>query len=124
MSHHASRTDPQTSHDAAKRAEDSGLVDSDTAVFARLVAWSPGITIPEMGQQLYQGQEAYPTHEFLQGVEHYRQRMGKRAGDARKAGLAHTMGQRDGCACWWPGPEPQAEEQGSLFRVPEKWSGD
>ena len=47
MTTHAHRTDPSTSHAAALRAEQSGLCETDAALFARLVREQPGITLKE-----------------------------------------------------------------------------
>lgn len=107
---HVRNTDPATSHAAARKAEESGLVETDTALFARLVRERPGITIREMGESIGGDNRAVASY--------WQVRLNRRAGDVRKAGLAHSRGERDGGTCWWPGPEPQTGGQGVLFETP------
>ena len=108
MSRHAANTDPITSHEAAARAEASGLVDSDTDLLARLIRARPGLCIRDMAQQA--------------GVDQIR--LARRAGDVRRKNLAHSRGSCIGGLLWWPGPEPTEEaQQAALFEVPAKWSG-
>lgn len=112
---HAHRHDPDTSREAAARAEASGLVDSDARLLYRLLLRYPGSTIPELAAGLVDG---------TGNLEFHRQRLGRRTGDLRKAGLAHAKGKRDGCQCWYPGAEPEAAKQGELFEAPAKWRTD
>ena len=108
MSRHARRTDPETSHAAAARAEFCGLIKTDTEIFSGLVGQYPGITIPEMAHELTSTHPDCIGTSFMLALarEHFRQRMARRAGDVRREGLAHSRGERDGACCWWPGKEP------------------
>jgi len=109
---HARTTDPATSHAAARRAEESGLCETDAALFARLVRERPGITLREMGESI--GGENHAAASYWQV------RLNRRAGDVRRGGLAHSKDEGGDGLRWYPGPEPQTEAQGVLFETPER----
>ena len=116
---HAYRsTDPETSRDAAEKAVESGLALKDRALLLQLLIANPGSTIPELAEISYRG----APHNL--GVEHERQRLGRRTGDLVRLKLAHARGKRDGCQLWWPGPEPEAAKQAALFDTPQTWRTD
>jgi hypothetical protein len=114
MSGHARRDHPETSHEAAVRVEASGQVERDADLLLRLVAATPGHTIPEYAGSLCEDKAK---------LEFYRQRLGRRTGDLVKKGLIHAKGKRDGCQCWFPGKgvENGSKGQGDLFGEEEKW---
>lgn len=118
MSSHARATDPATSHAAARRAEREGIVETDTALFARLVREQPGITIPEMARVASDDPDDRPTRVYWQV------KLNRRTGDVRDMKLAYSKGDRDGAQCWWPGPEPQQEEQAEMFGKQERREWD
>lgn len=94
----ARRADPSTSHDAARRKNESGTAESDREELVRFVRWFPGRTIP--GLAMIANQEE-PTGE---SEEQRRQRYGRRAKEAEQAGEIHPQGERSGSRLWWPGP--------------------
>jgi hypothetical protein len=114
MTTHARTLDPATSHEAARRAEASGLVETDTALFGRLVREHPGVTIPEMAASMASDPMA---------IRYWQVRLNRRSGDARRAGLAHSKGERDGATCWWQGREELGQQ--NLFEKGEAaWKTD
>ena len=107
MSQHARRLDPPTSVAAARRAEQSGLCETDAEVFAEIVALRPGITLKEMGEVL-----SLANGHGLEWAQLYQVKMNRRSGDVRRKGLAHSKDEGGNALRWYPGRE---ESQPSLF---------
>lgn len=95
MSHAlAKRTDPITSHLAARAITESGAADGMRRRVVALVAQNPGRTADELAD--------------LMGEPH-RFRVARRLSDAKNAGQLKQGDPRDGRVTWWP-----RERQGAL----------
>ena len=91
----ARRTDPETSHVAAREAVASGKVDSDRKLALGAVRTWPGSTVPELARHL-----AGPNED----VEAVRQRLGRRVSELLRLGLIERGAVRDGCHALHPRP--------------------
>lgn len=105
------RDDPETSRDAALAKMRGGTLESDRALALSLVERFQGSTVKEMIAW---------SDIHASDFERQRQRIGRRMSELADAGLIHAKGKRDGCMCWWPGPEPESAAQGVLFATPER----
>lgn len=96
----AGKTDPETSHEAARKLIDScQLADAQRAALA-LVRQHPGRTCVDLAQVACAGDE--------RGIEFHRQRIGRRLSELERAGLiehqGHATDPRTGrrAVRWWP----------------------
>ena len=92
--HRVGRTDPPTSARAA-RSVDLGKAQRLALAF---VQRNPGATTKDLAAS------AMAAFGGQNGIEWWRQRIGRRLNELEKAGVAYRSGERDGCALWWPGP--------------------
>ena len=92
-------TDPHTSVKAAAKMISGGRLGADQRWVLDLVRGRPGSTCPELAKAA--------TYDADEAV---RQRIGRRLPELLRAGLIHRWGERDGCACWFPGPSPTQEK--------------
>ena len=99
----AHREDPGTSHAAARRAVESGLVSRDALLAHGAVLSWPGSTVPELAERLsYKRGEAGFTSETL------RQKIGRRMKELETAGLIVRGPSRDGFTTWLPALKAEA----------------
>ena len=84
-------TDPQTSREAARGIQSALGKEQDFAL--QMVERYPGSTAPELGQSAVL---RYGHHD----KEWWRQRIGRRLNELKKAGRIYRSGRRDGCATW------------------------
>jgi hypothetical protein len=101
LSHLAGQDDPGTSRTAAAEASTSGELSRARRLALAWVRRHPGLTTRELGLR------AYVFYGF-KDPEWWRQRIGRRLNELLPAWV-HRHGERDGCACWWPGKAPVGE---------------
>ena len=98
LNHLSGRTDPETSRDAAKRAEPR--IGNLQRWALDLVRRYPGQSCPELAT--WATKESNFPGPYEREHERVRQACGRRLNELEKAGLIRRDGTRDGCSLWWP----------------------
>jgi len=103
----AHRDDPATSHAAADAKREARSLAMDQAEALAYVRSYPGRTCPELAKIAHAEDVQFDadngtSQASAQGVEWWRQKLGRRLSELARAGLIRRDGERDGCGVWWP----------------------